>query len=340
MLGDRWTALVTRLLEPVPVSLGEFLALCRVKDLVPPADRLALRRLFPVNEHHFDYALALLYITREATPMSPGIRPASAYRLAYLRVLQNSSLAELQDMATKKNIPYDGKAATTLRLDLAGWVQRYPFRLPEMDGVPPAVRGIRSARPQADSTRALIKSCVDADLMHLRRKTMRRDYLLTIVRQEVDKTRHAVRSCWGDESPTYNTNQSATVMLWFLEEDYAQENGDGDLSGQWSQEEEDIGETRITRLISSDAAVPAAPGGVPATAVPERGIPVTAVLPPARIRCMQEMIVALEAERGRLQEKVRQQEALLQSVHGEVGLTTNTHKTTTPTNNGPTYTAV
>jgi len=74
-----------------------------------PADVLELNRIFP-DEHHFDCFMDLLLRTREVTC-------TFASRLAYLRAMQNSSLAELQDMASKKNIPYDGKAATRLRLD-------------------------------------------------------------------------------------------------------------------------------------------------------------------------------------------------------------------------------
>lgn len=362
-MGDQWKTLVTRLLEPVPVSLGELLALTRANDLMSPADVLELNRIFP-DEHHFDCFMDILLRTREATFASST---TSASRLAYLRALQNRSLAELQDMAAKKNIPYDGKAATRLRLDLADWVQQYPIRPPEIWRAERLVQGVMGSLPERYPIRPPgvpfgsglgsavfdpIRVFLEAETRHLQRKTVRRDVILNCVRPEVGTTRRTVWSYWGregwddpdDESPSGETSSCAKNMEFLIGEDDASETGDGDLTGYWSQEEEDIGDeegTRLTESIWSRRKSLGGGGWRPATC----GIPVPAapgrVLPPARARCLQEMTWALEAERRHLLEKARQQEALLQSAHYQVCPTTNTHQTTTQfaTNRGPTTTA-
>lgn len=333
-MGDQW-----KMEDPCHPAAGTSSSdagrtpgLTRANDLMSPADVLELNRIFP-DEHHFDCFMDLLLRTREVTC-------TFASRLAYLRAMQNSSLAELQDMASKKNIPYDGKAATRLRLDLADWVQQYPIRLPEMGPRPDVTSlpqrypirlpGVSFGSGLGSGVLDPIRVFLEAETRHLQRMTVRRDAILKLVRPEVDTTRRTVWSYWGregwddpdDESPSGETSSYAGMMAWLLGEDDAIETGDGALTGYWPQEEEDIGEEEAARVVVCREPAggggwrPAAPGGIPVPAAPGR------VLPPARARCLREMSWALEAERKRLLEKARQQEALLQSAHGEVCPTT------------------
>ena len=172
---------------------------------------------------------------------APGL-PACSAELAYLRVLRRMTLAELQDMATQKHIPHDNKTAGRLRLDLAGWVPPKSTRPPEMRPRP----GVDL--PPADSAQAAIASFLAVAYMHLRRRTERRKEVVKKVQLEADDFRETVRLYWGregwddpnDESPSAATGHCAKVMLAALDEDEYMENGD--LTGYWSQEEEEVNE--------------------------------------------------------------------------------------------------
>lgn len=347
-----WEILATRLLEPVQLPLGEFLAVLR---FLPDSDHSApgpapLSTVPPdppgVDDGHVNYALELLKRHR-------------ASQLAYLRVLRRMTLAELQDLAAQKSIPYAGKAVTRLRLDLAGWAPPNPARPPEM-----------RARPgdyllHADSAQAAIQSYLEAEYMHLRRKTKRREDVLKSVQLEADTIRREVRSYWdregwddaNDESPSGETSQSARMMLKFLDEDDYTENGD--LTGTWSQEEEEAGLCgAAVPILPAEAYLPGGSLPVWPSAASGKHYPSPAAFLPAgwasapppaacswaavpnvrqetgpslgdvptpisRLRGWQATNSALEAEGRHLLTKARQLEELLRSAHSEVQQTNN-----------------
>lgn len=185
---DRWGILAFRLMAPIKVPLAFLL--------------MALR-------------------SRRPAELSGAGQPASSQGLGSYRRM---TLSELQDMARNRDIPYDGKAANRLRLDLAGWV---PPNLTRVD------------RPQVYSLQDAILSFLEAEYMNVQEQAKRQDIVLKFARLQAEEIKEKVDMYWHhrSDSPSVATDRCARLIQMRLEEI---DNGEtGDLTGIRSQDTEE-----------------------------------------------------------------------------------------------------
>lgn len=190
---DRWGILAFRLMAPIKVPLA--------------------------------FLLMALRSRRPAEPSGAG-QPASSQGPGSYRRM---TLSELQDMAHIRDIPYDGKTANRLRLDLAGWV-------------PP--NRARVDREQVYSVQDAIMTFLEADFRNVQEQAERQDIVLRFARFQAEEIKKKVDmyTSHRSDSPSGATDRCARLIQRRLEDI-----DNGEVTGRSQDAEQPAGWGRSER---------------------------------------------------------------------------------------------
>ena len=207
-----WAILAFRLMTPVTVQRLDLVAFGRAYD--------ARRRLLTLQSTQSASSQGPTNSQGPTSSQGPSDPVSHDDGPPY----QLMKLVDLRGLALQRAIPFEGKTANRLRLELAGWA-------------PPS--RTRVDLPQADSVQAAMMSFVEAEYVRLERKSMRQENVFKRVRLYAAKIREKVdlHRSHGDDSPSGRTDRWARLLqLTFEDYDYREAR---DLTGSWSQEDEE-----------------------------------------------------------------------------------------------------